>query len=425
MMRAVSKAATPSEVQAAFGLGMRRLRSIDGYFSASVRGLEPGTYKITRKLLDSLDVEANREAQNPWRDWDSLPILRGGLVGSIIARGEPVLLHHLQATDEPHFGDDLSRFRCMAALPLYDGGKPLNWAFYLAHAPEQLDAEFVEEFLAATNLIGGTVRNVLVNQKLRAAEAEQSREIDRIATIQRALLPDPLPTIPGARLGAHFATFDRAGGDLYAGRPVRLAGTDETWWMLLIADASGHGPSAAVVAAMVDAIVATTPEPIAAPARVLETVNDYLVAKSVESGFVTAFLGLFHPGRRELRYARAGHNPPLVRSACSEHTVRLLEEAGDIPLGLATGLRFEEATTTLEPGETLVLYTDGIVEARNPDGSMFGVGRIEESLRSCSGAPDCAVRTISGSLLAFESGVRPADDQTLLVLQVGGDCGGA
>ncbi|MFO0827182.1 MAG: PP2C family protein-serine/threonine phosphatase [Phycisphaerales bacterium] len=419
MMRTVSQAKSPAEVQSGFGRGMRRMRGIDGYLSTSVRGLEPGTYKITRNLLDDLTGEMVQ--QNPWRDWPNLPLARGGVLGEVMARGEPTILHHLRISNDSVLGDAIAGFGSMMAVPLWDDGAILNWGFFFARHPEWFDPETLEEFLVSSNLVGGTVRNVLANQRLHDAHAEKAKEIERIARIQRALLPTPLPTIDGAEIGAHYATFDEAGGDLYAVRPVRMRGASHTQWMLLIADASGHGPSAAVVSAMVDAIVSTVPEPIDGPGRVLDALNDYLFAKRIESSFVTAFLGVFDPATRRLHYARAGHNPPLVRSGDGERRVRLLEDVGDIPLGIAPGLRYEEATTTLAPGETLVLYTDGITEAREPSGEMFGIERIEESLRVCTGAPTCAVQHITTHLLEFEAGVRPGDDQTLLVLQVNGD----
>ena len=194
-------------------------------------------------------------------------------------------------------------------------------------------------------------------------------------------------------------------------------------WLLLIADASGHGPMAAVVSAMVDSIVATIAEPIHGPGPILDTLNRYLCSRSIEHSFVTAFLGLYDPEIRELRYANAGHNPPLVRtpidgSAGEQSNVRFLDIAGDMPLGIDPEIRYLEAVEPLSPAETLVLYTDGIVEARNPDGAFFGVDRIEVRSGTAPGAPDSAVQSITGTLKDFEGGVRPGDDQTLLVMQL-------
>jgi phosphoserine phosphatase RsbU/P len=420
MMAALSRANDPTEVQSSFGRGMRRLHGIDGYLATSVRGLTQGQYKITRKLLEGVDRET--DIPNPWRDWDLIPVSSGGFIGSIMSRAEPAFVDHMELLHDPVLGSDLAPFRSLIAIPLFDSGEILNWGFFLSRRADAFTAELVEQMLVQTNLIGGTVRNVITNQKLREADEAKTREMERIAEIQRRLLPSPLPTVPGAALGASFSTFDTAGGDLYVVREVTLRDAPGRWWLLVIADASGHGPSAAVVSAMVDAIVATVPTPISGPGAVLDTLNDYLAAKSVENGFVTAFAGAFNPDTLEFRWARAGHNPPLLRSGCGSGGVRLLDEVGDLPLGIAPGIRYDETTTRLAMSETLVLYTDGITEARNPHGEMFGIERIEESLRTCSGAPACAVNSITGALLAFEAGVRPGDDQTLLVLQVGGVC---
>lgn len=417
-MRAVSQAQTPAEVQRTFGRTTRRIRGVDGYVATSVRGLEPGSYKVTRRLLQGDFGE--REPPNPWRDWDLIPLSRGGFLGELMDRGEPLLVQGMEIRDDPVLGDDLASFGSLLAIPLFDGGAILNWSFFLSKRSDWFDGAVLEELLATTNLVGGTVRNALANERLRAIEAAQSREIDRIARLQRALLPEPLPSIEGAAIAASYATFDRAGGDLYAVRRVRLRGSDAAWHLLLIADASGHGPSAAVVSAMVDAIVATLPEPLDGPGAVLERVNRYLCAKSVESSFTTAFLAAFEPRSRTLRYARAGHNPPLVRAAREPRRIRLLDAVGDLPLGIDPDVRYDDTETTLAPGETLVLYTDGITEATNRAGEHFGVERIEGALLDCSGAPGCAVTSIGQALLAFEGGVRPADDQTLLVLQVDG-----
>jgi serine phosphatase RsbU (regulator of sigma subunit) len=107
---------------------------------------------------------------------------------------------------------------------------------------------------------------------------------------------------------------------------------------------------------------------------------------------------------------------PHARSP--DRSVRLLEDVGDVPPGISGGIRCEEATAALGPLETLVLYADGVTEARDPGGTMFGIERVEESLRICTGAPECAVHHITTHLLAFEAGVQPADDQTPVVKQV-------
>ena len=96
-----------------------------------------------------------------------------------------------------------------------------------------------------------------------------------------------------------------------------------------------------------------------------------------------------------------------------------LDANGTLPLGITGDVSFDESTITLEPGQTIVLYTDGITEAMSPDGRMFGVEGIEASLAECTGYPQCVIGHVTTSLQAHESNVRPKDDQTLVVMRVG------
>jgi len=96
----------------------------------------------------------------------------------------------------------------------------------------------------------------------------------------------------------------------------------------------------------------------------------------------------------------------------------LLDAVGEVPLGIVEDVRYSESSVTLHPGQTLILYTDGITEAKRPGGEMFGVEGIERSLIHCSGAPECAISHISDALKGHQMEVRPNDDQTVVVMQV-------
>ena len=181
-----------------------------------------------------------------------------------------------------------------------------------------------------------------------------------------ALLPEPIPDIPGLRLAASYETFGQVGGDLYDFLPVT---SDDGLWCMFIGDASGHGPSAAVVAAMVQATLHACAAGSAGPADLLQTLNRRLCQKRIEGSFLTAFMGFYEPAGRRLRYASAGHPSPALLPRLANHAARFLEAAGGPPLGIDDDASFDEATVGLPPGQTLLLYTDGISEARAPDGT--------------------------------------------------------
>jgi phosphoserine phosphatase RsbU/P len=166
--------------------------------------------------------------------------------------------------------------------------------------------------------------------------------------------------------------------------------------MLLIADASGHGPAAAVVTAMVHTILHAYPDQPCGSADVLKHINKHLAAKRIESTFVTSFMGIYEPASRSLTYSRAGHDPPLLKTKGG--SVQRLDDIGSIPLGIIGDVEYEQRTITLEPNQTLVLYTDGITEARSPDGAMFGVSGMERALAACTGEADCVVQSITQAM---------------------------
>ena len=118
-----------------------------------------------------------------------------------------------------------------------------------------------------------------------------------------------------------------------------------------------------------------------------------------------------------LRYASAGHNPPrLVR--CGGEMLAL-EEAVGLPLGIVAGQDYGEAVVQLEPGDHLLLYTDGITEATDPDGRMYGTERLDATLAHCSGDAAGIVARLLDDLDGFVAGTPAADDQTLLAARVG------
>jgi sigma-B regulation protein RsbU (phosphoserine phosphatase) len=250
--------------------------------------------------------------------------------------------------------------------------------------------------------------------KLEAAYKMVDYEMKIVADIQLALLPAELPSIPNLRLAAHYQTSRRAGGDYYDFFP--LPGGK---WGILLADASGHGAPAAVVMAITHSIAHSIPERPSPPARMLNYLNEQLADRYTArfGGFVTAFYGIFDPATRGLRYASAGHNPPRVKQ-CGCGTLRALDRVGQFPLGIASGLRFEEATVELQPGDRLALYTDGITEASNTQGEAFGTERLDAALAHCGRTATELVQAVVEAVDEFTAGQPPEDDRTLVVAEV-------
>ena len=419
----LSRATDPSDVMRAFGQGWAKLAKAPGYISLSCRGLEPGQYRITRKLLR--DAFQGPESERLWAPSHDLPIHTGGLLGQIVADGKPVIVQDLNLHDDPVLGDEIATFHSLSAVPLYDDGKVQNWAINLSFDPGYHTEEELEQVVLRSNLVGGTVKHVQTAKKLREVHQRIKDEVEKIGKIQRALLPERLPEIPGVTIAARYETYDQAGGDLYAFHPLGTGLSHsikqpDGRWAIIIGDVSGHGPAAAVVMAMVESMLASYPMTPSTTGQVFDYLNRHLCSKRIYDTFVTAFHALYDPATRKLTYSRAGHPPPLWRKPATNGHVELdeLDAVGGLPLGVMPDETYEDATVTLEPGQTLTFYTDGISETRSPDGAFFGTPGIIKALRACSGEADCAVDTVMKHVRKHEAGGRPQDDQTLVVMRV-------
>ena len=417
MVGALSKATGPQEVLRVFS-SREELYGPRGYVSLSIRGLQPGQYRVTEviELRGSYDLVL----ADPLLRTDPPPANTGGVFGSIISTTYPELFHNLNINHDPVMGEALAGYGSMMSVPLFEDGAPVNWTVFLREDPKGFTVADLEQAILRVNLVGAAVRNALIAQDLHNAHVRIRAEVEHIASIQQSLLPQPIPNIPGLSIAASYQTFDQAGGDYYDFRPLAITDDPQEMvngpWAMLIGDASGHGPAAAVVMAMLHAILHAYPKHSHHPGAMLAYANEHLASKRIENSFVTAFLGVYDPGSRRLTYARAGHEPPLIREPGGQQRIRRLDAVGGIPLGMLDTVEYEETTIELEPGHTLLLYTDGITDARDPGGNMFGVERIEQALAGSTGGAASIVQSVMDPLRRHAAGVRPGDDQTLVAV---------
>lgn len=407
MMREMSRQTEPQAMVRAYGERVRRLIAGDSFLALSRRNLAAPEYRITRSSRWVEEI-------NPWTQRDRLPLLSGGLLAQLIYSNEPHIIDELNVDPDDPAAEYLDGFRSLMALPNYDGGDALNMTLRLAHEPAAFDREQFPEMVWMSNLFGRATQNLVLNEELRQAYEIVDRELRHVAAIQRSLLPRELPRIPRLDLAAHYQTSRWAGGDYYDFFPL-----PDGQWGLLIADVSGHGTPAAVMMAITHSIAHSYPGHPTPAAELLTHVNQRLAQLyTTDSGtFVTAFYGIFDPRHRTLTYSSAGHNPPRVKR-CRGRRIDALDGVGGLPLGLFDDVTYDPTTVALEPGDQIVLYTDGITEATDADGRMFGVDRLDESLNRCQATADALIRTLLDDLSRFTGDQPAADDRTLLVARV-------
>ncbi len=410
-MKAISGVTDPEELVAVYWDGIGQLVPVVEYVALSRRNVEPPAYLITRSSRFT-------EHPNPWTERHRLPRLTGGILGELAYANRPVVISDLQQRLKP---DDPGRFYLegfdrLVALPQYDDGEGLNVTVMLLPPGFAHDPAMIPMLHWQAGLFGRGTQNLVLRNQLAVALEALDREMQAVGEIQRSLLPETLPVIPGFELATYYNTSARAGGDYYDFFPLTGGG-----WGLFIADVSGHGTPAAVLMAITHAVAHANPGTHTPPALLLQYLNERLTRAYTRGGtFVTAFYAVLDPAKRTLTYASAGHNPPrLVRP----DGVTALDRAGALPLGIIEGQRYDQATVSLGAGDLLLLYTDGVTETMAPSTSggprvLFGTDRLDALLLDCGAASaDGCVARVKAEVAAFSGNVPPTDDQTLIAIR--------
>jgi serine phosphatase RsbU (regulator of sigma subunit) len=229
--------------------------------------------------------------------------------------------------------------------------------------------------------------------------------------IQQALLPKEVPTLEGWEVTAYYQPAREVGGDFYD-----FLELEDGRLGLVVGDATGHGVPAALVMANTQSVLrAVAQREGSAPGRALEEANEVLYTYIPPSMFVTCFYGILDPESGHLSYANAGHDLPYLRrrSGAAEEL-----RARGMPLGLMPGMEYEEKETILEAGEAALFYSDGLVEAHDPQGEMFGFPRLRRLVAERAAEEGSLVGFLMDELRSFTGeGWEQEDDITLLTLR--------
>ena len=408
-MREMSRQTDPQAMVRAYSARMRQVIPSDKSLSLSRRDLPAPQYRITRSSTWDRTV-------NPWQQREQLPVFDRGLLGDLIYGNEPVVIEDLGTVlkeDDPAHAF-MAGMRSLVAVPLFDHGVALNMVVLMRAEPAAFRREQLPEHVWMSNLFGRATHNLVLSDELKKAYEAVDQEMQVVADIQRSLLPVTLPDVPTLDLAAHYQTSRRAGGDYYDFFPL-----PDGRWGILMADVSGHGTPAAVLMAVTHSIAHTLAGPPAPPSKLLSFINDHLTARyTTDSGkFVTAFYGIYDPPTRSLVYASAGHNPPRLRRG-GTRDVRALDREGSLPLGIDPDVVYADARETLSAGDVVLLYTDGITEARGPAGELFGQDRLDQVLKDCDEGAGALVACMLAAVGRFTDGRAAGDDRTLLAIKV-------
>jgi serine phosphatase RsbU (regulator of sigma subunit) len=246
----------------------------------------------------------------------------------------------------------------------------------LSLGPRRSERGYSTDDLRLLNSLAGYAAPAMrVGQLVRQqqAEARQRERIDqelKIAQIiQQQFLPKSLPDLPSWHVAAFYRPARTVGGDFYDFIPL-----PDGRVMFVVGDVTDKGIPAALVMASTHALLRDAAPRLISPGRVLGHVNDMLCVDIPAHMFVTCLALVLDPASGKIEFANAGHDVPYVRT---RHGVQELRARG-MPLGLMTGMDYEEKTFQFEPGDCALLHSDGLAEAHAPDREMFGFPRVSE-----------------------------------------------
>ena len=249
----------------------------------------------------------------------------------------------------------------------------------------------------------------------RIVERERVKaEIDAANRIQAALLPLHAPHLSGASVASHYRAATEIGGDYFDFLTMRDGQIG-----IAFGDVAGHGLTSGIVMAMAKAALLVQVKVDAAPRAVMNVLNDIVIQTAPKRMMMTFFFGLLDPRSHRLRFSSAGHLDPYAFRA-RDHRLEALSSWG-FPLGVKRREPFREHEVTFAPGDRLILYSDGLIEAVDDDGNPFGFDRFERTLLDHGNeSAEGLKKALLGALRKFTRNRPPEDDQTLVIFSFGG-----
>jgi sigma-B regulation protein RsbU (phosphoserine phosphatase) len=367
--------------------------------------------QATPELEDGLDEPVFHTQAVRGYDIDALQELGlkmgEGLIGHVAVSGNPFISPDVRK--EPRYINARAHTRSEMVAPIISNNEVIG-VFDLES--DELNA-YSKDDLEVLGLLASQVAIIIEKVMLHDQLIEKQRletQLEVARQVQLELLPARDPQLEGFEISAYNFPTEEVSGDYYDW--VRIY-DDQIG--IVIADVSGKGVPAALLMAFLRASLRAATHIGYAPHISMSKVN-YLLWESIERNqFVTAFYGILDAANRTIAYCNAGHNPPFLMDA--DGAVRF-EERGGVPLGMFRDTRYYEYFAEIEPGQVLVLYTDGATEAMNRDREEYGRDRLVEAVRKCRHLSSREmIDFVHRDMLDWTDGLGATDDVTFFIIK--------
>jgi len=254
------------------------------------------------------------------------------------------------------------------------------------------------------------VENARLYEEIERQERRLERDLALARELQGRLLPQSPPKLAHLDVAAKFVPARAIGGDLYDFIPYSLSRLG-----IVIGDVSGKGAPAAIYAALVSGIIRSHAPIEPGPAEMLSAVNLSLAERRIEAQFVSIIYAVWDDEHRTLTVANSGLPRPIYVHGGKNEVI----EATGLPLGLFDEADYDEFKFRMKAGDMFVFFSDGILDARNRKGELFGRGRVEKIIAECTGkSAECVVDSLFKAAAEHSAGVETFDDQTVVAIRV-------
>jgi len=275
---------------------------------------------------------------------------------------------------------------------------------------------FTEDHKRTITTLAAQLAIALENARLYEEVARQERRLERDLALARELqfrlLPDANPNMAHLDVAAKFMPARAIGGDLYDYVNYSLSRLG-----IVIGDVSGKGAPAAIYAALVSGILRSHAPMEPGPAEMLSAVNLSLGERRIEGQFVSLIYAVWDDQRRTLQVSNSGLPRPFY---IHDGKIEIIEATG-LPLGLFDEAEYDEFTFKTKPGDMFIFFSDGILDAQNKAGQLFGRTGIERAIATCGDqSAECVVSSIFKAAQDHASGVEPFDDETVVAIKIKG-----
>lgn len=359
--------------------------------------------KLTPDAFDERQVTARPRA-----------IVSGTPLDELIGAGTAKVAYGVPVQDDPILRRAVAGATTALVVPLAFGGVVSEWAMLWWPAGTEISPADARHAIGSLNLLARSIEQMSLHEEIRELNERLDAEVKSVAAVQRSILPDRAPELAGWDIASHYEPCEAAGGDYFDFRmfPDGRLG-------VVVADVAGHGAGAAVVMAMLRTAMVAESLANADAESVVRYVNR-IMYDGVEPGmFVTALFVVIDPATGVCGHASAGHHGPRIVRV--DGGIESPELNACIPLGIApdTDAGGEPRPFVLERGDRMLMYTDGLIEARSPSGALFGLDRLDAALaagergESSRATLDRVMRAVA----AFEGGTPRADDQCAVVVR--------